>query len=48
MDFELGTLDQDVVVDVKDENDAVVEQFSLQALINLIIDFINKLIKFEF
>lgn len=48
MDFELGTLDKDVVVDVKDENDAVVEQFSLKALINLIIDFINKLIKFEF
>ncbi len=48
MDFELGLLDQDVKVDVKDEEGTLVERFSLQALINVIIDFINKLLKFEF
>ncbi len=41
-------LDKDVIVDVKDENEAVVDTFNLKDLINEIIAFIEKLLKFEF
>lgn len=43
-EFELGLLGDDKDVEIKVED----EQFSIKDLINLIIEFINKLIKFEF
>ena len=42
MDYQVGTLDKDVILEVDGE------QFSIQKLINIIIEFINKLLKFEF
>lgn len=47
MDYQIDNLDKDVVVKVEDE-DGVAEWFNLKNLINIIIDFINKLLKFEF
>ncbi len=44
MDFQLGYIGEDKDVEIKTEE----EQFSIKSLINLIIEFINKLIKFEF
>lgn len=44
MDFELGYIGEDKDVQIKIED----EQFSIKSLINLIIEFINKLLKFEF
>ncbi len=46
-DFELGYVEEDVVVKVEDE-DGATEWFNLKNLLNIIIEFINKLIKFEF
>ncbi len=37
----------DILVDVK-EDDAVVDQFNLKALVQTIVDFILKILKFEF
>ena len=42
------TLDKNVIVDVKDENEAVVDSFNLKNIINMIIEFIAKILKFEF
>ena len=42
MDYQVPALDKDVIVEVEEES------FSIKDLINLIIDFINKLLKFEF
>ena len=42
MDYQIDKLDKDVVVKVEEE------EFSIMNLINIIIDFINKLLKFEF
>lgn len=42
MDYQVPALDKDVVVELEDES------FSLMDLINIIIEFINKLLKFEF
>ncbi len=42
--FEIPVLNDDQNVEIKTEE----EIFSLKNLINLIIEFINKLIKFEF
>lgn len=42
MDYQVPALENDVVIKVEEE------QFSIKSLINLIIEFINKLLKFEF
>lgn len=47
MDFELGIIEEDVIGKVTDE-DGNEEWFNLKNLLNIIIEFINKLIKFEF
>ncbi len=43
-EIKIPSLGDDADVEIKTEE----EQFSIKALINLIIEFINKLIKFEF
>ncbi len=47
MDFELGFVEEEVVIKVENE-DGTYEKFSIKDLLNIIIDFINKLLKFEF
>lgn len=42
------TLDKDIIVDVKGEDEAVVDSFNLKDIINTIIAFIAKILKFEF
>lgn len=44
-DFEIPTLNDDQNVEVVPEEG---ERFSLKNLINILIEFINKIIKFEF
>lgn len=46
MDFKIGNVE--VVDGVITYEDGTTEEFTLTALINIIIDFINDLIKFEF
>lgn len=46
MDYQVGTLDKDVIVEVTEGD--VKGTFNLKDLINIIIEFINKLLKFEF
>ena len=46
MDYQIGYVEDDVVVKVETED--ATEEFSIKTLINLIIEFINKLLKFEF
>lgn len=47
-DFQIDALDKDVIVNATDDEGNVVETFSIKDLINIIIEFINKLIRFEF
>lgn len=46
MDYQIPALENDVIVEVTEGE--VKGTFSLKDLINVIIEFINKLLKFEF